>query len=206
MELTNTFDVAATPDVVWQTVGDMRQVALCLPGAVIESQDGDTYRGRVQVKVGPISMGLGGTATVVSRDDAERRMEVRILAEDLHGQGTVEATMVVSAVPAGAATTVTIVTAMQLGGKVAQFGSGLVTQVSGRIVRQVAKRMGALVEAAQTTAPMGDRAPAPPTPGRTSAGRTAARPRTAAAAHLAAVALAGAVFGWSLGRSLQPAR
>ncbi len=201
MQLTNTFDVAATPDVVWQTVGDMRQVALCLPGAVIESQDGDTYHGRVSVKVGPITMGLGGHATVVRRDDAERRMEVRIVAEDVTGQGTVEASMVVSAVPAGGGTTVTIATTMQLGGKVAQFGSGLVTQVSGRIVKQVAKRMSALVESRDE--------PAPSTACTSREALTSVRDHAVArrwpatAAQLAAVALAGAAFGWSLGRSLR---
>lgn len=206
MELTNTFDVAAPPDVVWQTVGDMRQVALCLPGAVIESQDGDTYQGRVAIKVGPISMGLGGTATVVHRDDDGHRMDVHIAAEDVAGQGTVEATMVVSAVPAPSGTTVAIVTTMQLGGKVAQFGSGLVTQVSGRIVKQVAKKMSALVESGGAAGATTDEIP-PTAPGTV---RPAAFPTTsgtwlATAAPLAAVALAGAVFGWSLGRSLQAA-
>ena len=207
MELTNSFDVAAPPDVVWRTVGDMRQVALCLPGAVIESQEGDTYHGRVSIKVGPISMGMGGTATVVLRDDHERRLEVRIRAEDVTGQGTVEATMVVNALEAPAGTTVTIVTNMQLGGKVAQFGSGLITQVSGRIVKQVARRMSALVEsggasttsatsAAGTAAGLGTRA-------------TAAHRRSSlepgVLAQVAVVALAGGIFGWSLGRSLDAA-
>jgi uncharacterized protein len=200
MELTNTFDVAAPPDVVWQTIGDMRQVALCLPGATIESQDGDTYHGRVSIKVGPISMGLGGTATVVRRDDAGRRLEVKIQAEDVAGQGTVEATMVVSAAPAAAGTTVTIATTMQLGGKVAQFGSGLVTQISGRIVKQVAKRMGSLVESGAPSGPAGVLTSAAPA----SAGlRPAARTGPGPLAQLAGVALAGVIFGWSLGRSLQ---
>jgi uncharacterized protein len=205
MELTNSFDVAAPPDVVWQTVGDMRQVAICLPGAVIESQDGDTYHGRVSIKVGPISMGLGGTATVVRRDDDERRLEVHIQAEDVTGQGTVEATMAVSAVPSTVGTTVTIVTTLQLGGKVAQFGSGLITQISGRIVKQVARRMGALVESGGTSS------------GSTTAGDAAELRAPATVAHrrrclepgvlaqLAVVTAAGVLFGWSLGRSLEAA-
>ncbi|GAA4287257.1 SRPBCC family protein [Georgenia daeguensis] len=208
MELTNSFDVAAPPDVVWRTVGDMPQVALCLPGAVIVSQDGDTYHGRVTIKVGPISMGLGGTATVVARDDDERRLEVLISAEDVTGQGTVEATLVVTADPSPAGTTVSIATTMQLGGKVAQFGSGLLTQVSGRIVKQVAKRMGALVESGAASAGHG-----PTDAAGVAAGVGPAVPRTrrtvlvepARLAQLAAVAVAAAVFGWSLGRSLEPA-
>jgi len=206
MELTNSFDVAAPPDVVWRTVGDMRQVALCLPGAVIESQDGDTYHGRVSIKVGPISMGLGGTATVERRDDDERRLEVRIQAEDVTGQGTVEATMVVSALAAPAGTTVTIVTTMQLGGKVAQFGSGLITQISGRIVKQVARRMGALVEAGATS---GSAVPTAGSTTGTQAPATAAHRRRpvepGVLAQLAVVTVAGVIFGWSLGRSLDAA-
>lgn len=215
MELTNSFDVAAPPDAVWRTVGDMRQVAVCLPGAVIESQDGDTYHGRVSIKVGPISMGLGGTATVVRRDDDERLLEVCIRAEDVTGQGTVEATMLVTATPAQAGTRVSIGTTMQLGGKVAQFGSGLVTQVSGRIVKQVAKRMRALVESGGTATDdqaVADLAGATPekfgaalgAAGAASRRGTRLRPRIhpSATVQLAAVAVAGIVFGWSLGRSL----
>jgi uncharacterized protein len=207
MELTNSFDVAAAPEAVWRTVGDMRQVAACLPGAVIVSQDGDTYHGRVTIKVGPISMGLGGTATVLRRDDDERRLEVLISAEDLTGQGTVEATMVVTADPSPAGTTVSIATTMQLGGKVAQFGSGLLTQVSGRIVKQVAKRMGALVEAGGAPAGL---TPSGAPDAAAGTGPAVSRSRTvhvepAVVARLAAVAVAGAIFGWSLGRSLESA-
>ncbi|MEE6287329.1 SRPBCC family protein [Georgenia sp. MJ173] len=198
MELINTFDVAAEPATAWQTVGDMEQVASCLPGAVIESRDGDSYHGRVSIKVGPISMGMGGTATVVERDDVSHRMRVQIRAEDAAGQGTVEATMVVSADPSPVGTTITIATTMQLGGKVAQFGSGLITQVSGRIVKQVAKRMSALVES-RTAAPGG--APARPATPAAPAGGT--RRWSRPVAPIAAVALAGVMFGWSLGRSLR---
>lgn len=198
MELSNTFDVAAEPGVAWRTVGDLEQIALCLPGAVIESRDGDTYHGRVQIKVGPIAMGMSGVATVVERDDPGRRMTVQIRAEDAAGQGTVEATMAVSASPSPAGTTITIATTMQLGGKVAQFGSGLITQVSGRIVKQVAKRIGALVEAGPDgpadTPAAGRPAPSPADP---------LRLPLASALPLAAATLAGALFGWSLGRSLR---
>lgn len=200
MELTNTFDVAAEPDVAWKTVGDMEQVALCLPGATIESRDGDTYHGRVAIKVGPISMGMGGVATVVSRDDAERTMEVRIRAEDLTGQGTVEATMAVSADPSPAGTAITIATTMQLGGKVAQFGAPLITQVSGRIVKQVARRMGDLV-VSRTADPTGSIPQRPTSPSTGLAPRV--RPTSAVIIQLAAVAAAGVLLGWSLGRSLR---
>lgn len=200
MELTNTFDVAAEPDVAWATVGDMEQVALCLPGASIESRDGDTYHGRVAIKVGPISMGMGGVATVVSRDDSARTMEVHIRAEDLTGQGTVEATMAVSAAPSPAGTAITIATTMQLGGKVAQFGAPLITQVSGRIVKQVARRMGDLVES-RTAGPAGSGPQRPTSPGTRLAPRELLT--SAVAIQLAAVAAAGVLLGWSLGRSLR---
>ncbi len=204
MELINSFEVAAAPDVAWSTVGDIEQVARCLPGAVIESRDGDTYRGRVAIKVGPISMGMGGTATVVRRDDAARTMEVHIRAEDSSGQGTVEATMAVSASPSATGTTVTIATTMQLGGKVAQFGSGLITQVSGRIVKQVARRMGELVESQSGDA--GTTSPSPTSRPPAPRAATAAVPAGRAAVPLAAVTLAGVLFGWSLGRSLRGTR
>jgi len=198
VELINTFDVAAAPDIAWQTVGDLEQVAMCLPGATIESRDGDAYHGRVAIKVGPISMGLGGVATVVGRDDTDRTMTVRIQAEDTSGQGTVEATMVVSASPSPAGTSITIATTMHLGGKVAQFSSGLITQVSGRIVKQVAKRIGALVDESSAASSVPHAAPTAPT----------ARPRPAPSVitQLVAVAIAGLLLGWSLGRSLGSTR
>ncbi|MGO1973934.1 MAG: SRPBCC family protein [Propionibacteriaceae bacterium] len=197
MELVNEFSVDAPADRVWATVGDLEQVAQCLPGASIDEVDGDEYRGRVLVKVGPISLGLAGTARILDRDDADRRMVVQGEARDRHGQGSAAARISVSAVEAGGRTDVRVVTDVDLGGRIAQFGAGMISQVSDRIVKQFVRRLEALIET-----PDGITAPSP---GRAAPDRAIDRPVAALLPAAAVVALAGALFGWALGRALRSA-
>lgn len=203
MELINEFSVDAPVDRVWATVGDLHQVAGCLPGAVIDSVDGDVYTGHVAIKVGPIGLGLAGTATVIERADDGHRMVVKANGRDRNGQGGADALITVTATGSGSRTDVRVVTELGLSGRIAQFGAGLINQVSGRIVKQFVRKLSALVLAPGSAAdpastagtlPSGpvDRG-ANPVPGRS----------IGAAAAAALVALAGAVFGYSLGRLLR---
>lgn len=202
MDLSNSFIIEASPEDVWRTVGDMHAVAQCLPGAEILEEDGDTYRGQVTVKAGPITMRLGGTAEVLSRDTENHRLEARIAAEDLTGQGSAQATMVASASPVERGTEVRIRTDLQLGGKIAQFGSGLISHVSGRIVKQVATRMqnliltGSVDGKTSTTVRSGGAVPADSQRPLLTAG-------TWVAVDIALVGLSAVVLGWSLGRTLR---
>lgn len=196
MELVNEFSVDAPVGRVWATVGDLEQVAQCLPGASIDEVAGDEYRGRVLVKVGPISLGLAGTARVVERDDADRRMVVEGAARDRNGQGSAAARISVSAVEAGRRTDVRVVTDVDLGGRIAQFGAGMISQVSDRIVKQFVRRLESVILTPEEAAAS---AAAPSTPDRT-IDRSAV---TALLPAAAVVAVAGAILGWALGRALR---
>ncbi len=205
MELVNEFTVQASVDKVWDTVGDLRKVAMCLPGAVIDEQDGDVYQGRVVIKVGPIGLGLAGTAKVIERDDLNFRMVVGGSARDRNGQGSAEAVITVSAVAVDGATAVHIRTELALGGKIAQFGSGLITQVSGRIVKQFVRKLNELIEAPANTNANANAAPAGAVESRFAAvSRRTAPGWLCGARDIALVATAGAVFGWALGRAIRP--
>lgn len=197
VELVNEFSVDAPVSRVWETVGDLEQVARCLPGAGIDEVDGDEYRGRVLVKVGPISLGLAGTARIVERDDSAHRMVVQGEARDRNGQGSAAARIAVSATAAGDRTDVRVVTDVDLGGRIAQFGAGMISQVSDRIVKQFVRRLNALIEAPEGVAPQ------PSQPSATTPLGLRTAPGLLPAAAL--VALAGAVLGWALGRALRSA-
>jgi carbon monoxide dehydrogenase subunit G len=204
MELINEFSVDAPVHRVWATVGDLQQVAGCLPGAAIDSVDGDTYSGHVAIKIGPIALGLAGTAAIVDRDDTEHRMVVKGSGRDRNGQGSAQALITVTAVGSGSRTEVRVVTDLELSGKIAQFGAGLIKQVSGRIVKLFVRQLSALVQADDVTASARSEVPQP---GAGIAGGANGTPPAGSFGGIAAAALvafAGAVFGWSLGRLLRP--
>ncbi|WP_031464560.1 SRPBCC family protein [Sciscionella sediminilitoris] len=191
MELVNEFSVAAELAAAWSVLTDVPAVASCLPGASIEEQDGARYRGRVEVKVGPVKLGLAGAATVLEQDDQRHLLVVRGSAKDGTGQGSAEVTITMHARAGAAGTTdVRVTTELELGGRIAQFGSGVISQVSGRIVKQFVARLDALLRGEN------EPAAAQPAPcGR----RTLPRPELARTGLLA---LAGLVFGLALGRAL----
>lgn len=145
MQLVNEFSVDAPLDVAWSALTDIPRVVECVPGAELEGHEGDEYRARVAVKVGPVGLTLSGTATVVSRDDLTHRMVVRGAARDRKGQGTAHAVVTLSAREAGGRAEVTVRTDLELGGRIAQFGSGVISQVGNRIIGQFVRRLNALI-------------------------------------------------------------
>ncbi|MBU8829529.1 SRPBCC family protein [Mycolicibacterium goodii] len=147
MELVNEFSVDAPLDVAWSALTDIPRVVGCIPGAELESHDGDDYRAKVKVKVGPVGLTLAGTATVVSRDDTAHQMVVRGAARDRKGQGTAEAVVRISARDDAGRAHVTVRTDLELGGRISQFGSGVISQVSNRIIGQFVTRLNALITA-----------------------------------------------------------
>jgi carbon monoxide dehydrogenase subunit G len=147
VRLVNTFTVDAPLAVAWDTLTDIPRVASCIPGATLEGQDGQDYRAQVAVKVGPVGLTLSGTATVVERDDAGHQMVVRGRASDRKGNGTAEATVTMVAEGNGSTSDVTVSTDLELGGRIAQFGSGVISQVSNRILGQFAKRLNTMITA-----------------------------------------------------------
>ncbi|OCB55434.1 carbon monoxide dehydrogenase [Mycobacterium vulneris] len=145
MQLVNEFSVDAPLDIAWAALTDVPRVVECIPGATLESHDGDDYRANVAIKVGPVGLTLAGTATVIHRDDSTHEMAVRGRASDRKGNGSAQATVTMSACERGTHTEVTVRTDLELDGRIAQFGSGVISQVSNRIIGQFVRRLNTMI-------------------------------------------------------------
>ena len=139
MEIENTFTVAATPDAVYAYLLDVNQVVGCVPGAQLsEVVDPTTFKGKVRIKVGPVTVTYDGTARITSRDDAARTAAIRAEGKESGGQGSAQATTTMSVSPEGDGALVRFATDFSVVGRVAQFGRGIMEDVSKRIVDQMA--------------------------------------------------------------------
>lgn len=136
MELTNEFDVSVPVDTAWNVLTDVERIAPCLPGAQLQEIEGDEYRGVVKVKVGPIQAQYKGKATFVERDDVAHRAVLEASGRDTRGQGNASATITAQLEPSGTGTHVTVTTDLTVTGKVAQFGRGVMADVSAKLLGQ----------------------------------------------------------------------
>src|SRR5579875_4179375 len=136
MELTNDFRVSATPETAWKVLTDVERIAPMLPGAKLEEVEGDEYRGLVKVKVGPITAQYKGTATFQEQDQAAGRVVLKAAGRDTRGQGNANALITAVLTPDGEGTKVSVVTDLTVTGKVAQFGRGVLADVSGKLIGQ----------------------------------------------------------------------
>lgn len=142
MQLENTFTVAAPVDAVWAALQDPEAVAPCFPGATLTDFSADSFTGQVKIKVGPITMNYSGKGTYLERDEAQRRVVIDARGRDARGQGTAAAvvTGILTAADAGK-TEVTMSADVNITGKAAQFGRGVITEIAGRIIGQFADRL-----------------------------------------------------------------
>lgn len=199
MQLVNEFVVDAPIDIAWAVLTDIPQVAACIPGAELESSEGDEHRANVTVKVGPVGLTLGGTARIVNRDDRTHRMVVRGTARDGKGNGSAEATVTMVAHERGGSSAVTVTTDLELSGRIAQFGSGVIAQVSNRILKQFANRLNdAIAGPDDPHRPAADSSPHRRAPSYS--------PNADERLVLAVTALAGLALGLALGRTLSGPR
>ncbi len=158
MKLEHDFEVGAELADAWPLLLDLERIAPCMPGAQLQEVDGDEYRGIVKVKVGPITAQYRGVARVVEADEAARRVVLRAEGRDTRGQGNAAADIVATLSAEGSMTRVHVDTDLNVTGKVAQFGRGVMADVS-------AKLMDQFVECLSTTVLSGGSKPAPdPTP------------------------------------------
>src|SRR6202022_631310 len=150
MQLENSFSVAAPPDRVFAYLLDVNKIVGCVPGAELsEIVDPTTFKGKVKVKVGPITVAYSGTAKIVNRNDAERSATLEAEGRETTGPGSARASALMTVEPDGAASVVKIVTEYSVAGRVAQFGRGVMEDVSRRIVNDMAACIKANVEAAE---------------------------------------------------------
>jgi carbon monoxide dehydrogenase subunit G len=156
MELTNEFRVAVPQHEAWTLLTDVERIAPCMPGAELQEIEGDEYRGVVKVKVGPITAQYKGKASFIEQDEAGGRAVLRAEGRDTRGQGNANATITALLVPDGDGTKVTVTTDLTVTGRVAQFGRGVLADVSGKLLGQFVDCLEANV--------LGEAPPPPPAP------------------------------------------
>jgi uncharacterized protein len=156
MELDHEFTVAAPVDEAWDVLMDLDRVVPCMPGAALTSYDGDAFEGTVKVKLGPVSMTFTGKGRFVERDADARTMVVEASGKDARGGGTARATVRAALTTAGAdSTDVKVHTDLAVTGRAAQFGRGMIADVSGRLLGQFTDCLqGKLASGPSTAAPV----------------------------------------------------
>jgi carbon monoxide dehydrogenase subunit G len=150
MLIKNGFEVAEPVDKVWQFFQNIPQVAACLPGTELTEDLGDDrYKGRVAVRMGPVRLQFAGTADITERDEAARRLVVNASGAEEKGRG--QASMVVTAtlVRAGRGTKVAVTQDLQLSGAAAQYGRGMISDVSAVLMRDFSANMQDRIERAE---------------------------------------------------------
>jgi uncharacterized protein len=136
MELTHEFRVAVPPAQAWTVLTDVERIAPCMPGAQLQEIEGEEFRGVVKVKVGPITAQYKGKATFLEKDESAGRLVLRAEGRDTRGQGNANATITATLMGDGDGTKVTVVTDLTVTGKVAQFGRGVLADVSAKLLQQ----------------------------------------------------------------------
>lgn len=152
MELTHTFTVPAGVPETWAALLDVERIAGCMPGATLDAVDEDGFTGHVRVKLGPISLTYGGRARFAEVDEAARRAVIEASGKETKGAGTASATVVTDLAAAGDHTTVNVSTDLAVTGRPAQFGRGMMQDVSNRLLDQFVSRLSEQLAAA-TPAP-----------------------------------------------------
>jgi carbon monoxide dehydrogenase subunit G len=136
MKLENEFHVDVPVEEAWRVLLDVERIAPCMPGAQLQEVEGDEYRGIVKVKVGPITAQYKGVARITESDDANHRAVIRAEGRDTRGQGNASATATAVLQPDGDGTRVNIDSDVTITGKVAQFGRGVIADVSAKLLDQ----------------------------------------------------------------------
>jgi uncharacterized protein len=168
MELDHSFTVPVPPDQAWDVLLDVERIAPCMPGATVDEVDGDVVNGRIKVKVGPVSLTYKGTAKFIERDPEARVAVVEASGKETRGAGTASATVRASMVPdpSGSGTQVSMHTTMNVTGRPAQFGRGVIVEVGGKLVEQFAANLAQLITgdtgATASAGSGGDAAPGAP--------------------------------------------
>ena len=151
MDLTNEFTVPVPVERAWEVLNDVELIAPCLPGAQLQEIEGDEYRGVVKVKVGPITAQYKGAATFQEQDEANRKIVLKAEGRDTRGQGSasalITATMTESGSGADVSTHVVVESDVTIKGKVAQFGRGMIAEVSAKLLTQFVECLEGKLEA-----------------------------------------------------------
>ncbi|MFE1799487.1 SRPBCC family protein [Streptomyces sp. NPDC059517] len=167
MDFTNEFRVNLPPDEAWALLTDVERIAPCMPGAQLTGVDGDAYNGVVKVKVGPMTVQYKGVVSFEEKDEAARTALLHARGRDTRGQGNADARVTARLVPDDSGTRVTVDTRLTITGRVAQFGKGMIEEISGRLLTQFVDNLEEQLAAdrrratAGTGEPLAQPAPAP---------------------------------------------
>lgn len=146
MELNHSFNVEVPVEDAWRILTNVEMIAPCLPGAQLQEVEGDTYRGVVKVKVGPIQAQFKGQANFVERDDTAHRAVLKGEGRDTGGKGNASALITAElTAQSPTSTTVTVNTDLSITGKVAQFGRGTMADISNKLLDQFVVNLNALI-------------------------------------------------------------
>jgi carbon monoxide dehydrogenase subunit G len=196
MKLDSVFTVGVPVSQAWGVLTNLELIAPCMPGAVLTGVNDGVYTGKVKIKVGPVTAEYSGTAQFTEKDPASYRAVINARGRDSRGNGNANAVISAQLVADGDSTTVTVTTDLTIAGRIAQFGSGMIKEVSAKLLEQFVtclerKLAGDLPVAAETSEQVAAKAGAAENadPGLvTSAGAVAAAaaPVSAGAGHVMA--------------------
>ncbi|MDT7725696.1 MAG: uncharacterized protein QOI21_2272 [Actinomycetota bacterium] len=167
MRLDNTFTVSFPPEQAWSVLTDLERIAPCMPGVHLDAVDGGDFTGGLRVKVGPITANYAGVARFVSSDAESRVVVWRAEGRELRGRGTASATVTMTLAPVPEGTRVELGTDLSISGRLAQFGRGVLGEVTGRLLGDFARELEREVSGARRpatearTMPAGGPVPAP---------------------------------------------
>ncbi|QWZ08204.1 SRPBCC family protein [Nocardioides panacis] len=137
MDLNHSFTVPASVADTWKTFEDIESVAGCFPGATVTEVDGNDFKGTCKVKLGPIAMVYSGAGTFLEKDEAARRFVIEAKGKDKRGNGTAGATVTATFAEAEPGSTrVDVQTDLAITGKPAQFGRGVIEDISNKLLQQ----------------------------------------------------------------------
>jgi uncharacterized protein len=147
MEMDHSFTVPVPPERAWDVLLDVERIAPCMPGASVDEFDGEVVTGRIKVKVGPVSLTYRGTAKFTERDPDARVIVLEASGKETRGAGTASATVRATLEPesGGEATKATMHTTMNVTGRPAQFGRGVMVEVGGKLVEQFSQNLRQLI-------------------------------------------------------------
>ena len=147
MEMDHSFTVPVPPDRAWDVLLDVEKIAPCMPGAIVDEFDGEVVTGRIKVKVGPVSLTYRGTAKFTERDPDARVILLEASGKETRGAGTASATVRATLEPesGGEGTTASMHTTMNVTGRPAQFGRGVMIEVGSKLVEQFAQNLRQLI-------------------------------------------------------------
>jgi carbon monoxide dehydrogenase subunit G len=159
MELEHSFTVPLPEERAWEVLLDVERVAPCMPGATLDSVDGDEIKGRIKVKVGPIAMTYAGTARFTERDPSDHVIKLEASGRETRGAGTASATVRSELEGQDGQTRVTVHTTLNVTGRPAQFGRGVMAEVGGKLIGIFASNLADML-AAETQPAAADSLPA----------------------------------------------